>query len=133
MNESNPHPPGKPNTPSNEFQRLMWATRNSLKGYRRVFQDEAAFRAQVAVFVLLVPIAGWWARSFVEFVLLVGVWVLVLAGELVNSALEAAIDRIGFEHHHLSAKAKDAGSALTMTLMLLAFFVWLAVGLDRYL
>jgi len=133
MSDSNPHPPGKPRTPSNEFQRLVWATKNSLKGYRRVFQDEAAFRAQVAVFVLLIPIAGWWARSFTEFVLLVGVWVLVLAGELVNSAIEAAIDRIGYEHHNLSAKAKDAGSALTMTLMTLAFFVWLAVGLDRYL
>lgn len=132
MSEPNAHPPGKPSTPSNEFQRLIWATKNSMKGYRRVFQDEAAFRAQVAVFLILIPIAGWWARSFLEFALLIGVWVLVLAGELVNSAIEAAIDRIGFEHHNLSAKAKDAGSALTLTLMLLSFLVWLAVGLDRY-
>lgn len=103
-----------------------------MKGYRRVFLDEAAFRAQLVVLAVLVPVALWWARSWTEAVLLVGAWVLVLAGELVNSAIEAAIDRIGFERHKLSAKAKDAGSALTFTLMVLAFLVWVAVAIDRY-
>lgn len=126
------HAPGKPQTPANEWQRLIFATHNSLKGYRRVFKDEAAFRAQLVVLLILLPIATVWARSFLEWMLLIGVWVLVLAGELMNSAIEAAIDRIGLERHNLSAKAKDAGSALTLTLMMLAFFVWVAVALDRY-
>lgn len=125
--------PGKAQTPTNEWQRLIFATQNSFKGYRRVFKDEAAFRAQLWVLVILLPIATVWARSFVEWILLIGVWVVVLAGELMNSAIEAAIDRIGPERHSLSAKAKDAGSAMTLTLMSLAFFVWLAVALDRYL
>ncbi len=122
----------KPQTPKNELQRLWFATKNSMQGYRRVFQDEAAFRAQLAVLVVLVPIALWWARSWTEAIMLIGVWGLVLAGELVNSAIEAAIDRIGFERHNLSAKAKDAGSALTFTLMILAALVWAAVAVDRY-
>ncbi len=118
-------------TPANEFKRWWFATRNSLAGYRAVFRDEAAFRAQVVVLVVLVPLAAWLADSFTGFALLVGVWVLVLAGELANSAIEAVVDRISLERHPLSAKAKDAGSALTLTLMLLAGLVWAAAILDR--
>jgi len=125
--------PGKPQTPTNEWRRLIFATKNSIQGYRQVFQDEVAFRAQIVVFVFIVPVATWLARGFVEWVLLVGVWMLVLAGELLNSAIEAAIDRIGPEHHPLSAKAKDAGSACTLTLMILAGMVWLGVALERFL
>ena len=121
----------KPHTPRNEFRRLVYATRNSLKGYRRVFRDEAAFRFQLAVLVLLVPLAGLLADSAFQFMLLVGAWVLVLAAELGNSAIEAAVDRIGEEEHDLSAKAKDAGSAMVMTMMMLTGAVWLAVLLDR--
>jgi diacylglycerol kinase (ATP) len=125
-----PHKPGKP---ANEFKRWWFATRNSLAGYRAVFRDEAAFRAQLVALVLLIPIAAWLAGSYTQFALLVGVWVLVLAGELVNSAIEATVDRIGPEIHPLAGKAKDAGSALVLTLMLLAGFVWLMVLADRLL
>ena len=122
----------KPGTPRNEFKRWVFATRNSLAGYRVVFRDEAAFRAQVLALIVLLPLAVWLAQSWTQFALLVGVWILVLAGELVNSAIEAVVDRIGPNHHPLSAKAKDAGSALTLTLMLLAALVWTAVLLDRF-
>ncbi|MGY6588718.1 MAG: diacylglycerol kinase [Wenzhouxiangella sp.] len=124
-----PHKPGKPD---NELKRWWFATRNSWQGYRRVFADEAAFRAQCMVLLLLLPLAAWLARSAFEFSLLVGIWLLVLAGELINSAIEAAIDRVGPEIHPLSAKAKDAGSAMVLTLMILAGLVWLAVILDRF-
>nr|WP_206212260.1 diacylglycerol kinase [Wenzhouxiangella sp. XN79A] len=110
---------------------MVYATQNSLKGYRRVFRDEAAFRFQLVVLVLLVPLAGLLADSALEFMLLVGAWVLVLAAELGNSAIEAAVDRIGEEEHDLSAKAKDAGSAMVMTMMMLTGAVWLAALLDR--
>ena len=123
----------KPGTPRNELKRWVFATRNSLAGYRTVFRDEAAFRAQVAALVVLLPLAVWLAESWTQFALLVGIWILVLAGELVNSAIEAVVDRIGPEHHPLSGKAKDAGSALTLTLMLLAGLVWGAVLVDRFL
>ncbi len=122
----------KPGTPRNEFKRWVFATRNSLAGYRVVFREEAAFRAQVIALIALVPLAAWLAESWTQFALLVGVWILVLAGELVNSAIEAIVDRIGPNHHPLSGKAKDAGSALTLTLMLLAALVWISVLLDRW-
>lgn len=121
----------KPYTPKNEFKRLIRATQNSLKGYSRVFRDEAAFRFQLLVLLLIVPLAIALSDNAFHFMLLVGSWVLVLAAELGNSAIEAAVDRIGAEQHELSAKAKDAGSAMVMTLMLLSGAVWLAALIDR--
>jgi len=123
----------KPGAPSNELKRWMFATGNSIKGYRSVWRDEAAFRAEVIGLVLLAMPAWWLAETWTAFALLLGVWVLVIAGELVNSAIEASIDRIGPEMHQLSGKAKDAGSALVLTLMTLALLVWLAVIADRFL
>ena len=121
-----------PRAPRNEFQRLIYATRNSLKGYARVFRDEAAFRTQTIVLVVATPLAAWLGRSWSEFALLVGSWALVLAAELGNSAIEAAIDRIGPEEHDLAAKAKDAGSAMVMTAMLVSGLLWVAVIFDRF-
>lgn len=120
-----------PRAPRNEIQRLIYATRNSLKGYARVFRDEAAFRTQTVVLVALIPLAVWLGRSWTEFALLVGSWTLVLAAELGNSAIEAVVDRVGREEHDLAGKAKDAGSAMVMTAMLIAGLVWLAVIFDR--
>jgi len=121
-----------PHAPRNEFARLAYATRNSLKGYARVFQDEAAFRTQTIALVAFIPLAGWLGRTWIEFALLVGSWAFVLAAELGNSAIEAVIDRVGREEHDLAGKAKDAASAMVMTAMLIAGLVWLAVILDRF-
>ncbi len=123
----------KPGAPRNELKRWWFATGNSIKGYRSVWRDEAAFRAEVIGLILLIAPAWWLAETWTGFALLLGVWVLVIAGELVNSAIEASIDRIGPEMHRLSGKAKDAGSALVLTLMTLAVLVWLAVIADRLL
>ncbi len=120
-----------PDAPRNELVRLMYATRNSLKGYARVFRDEAAFRFQIAILVIAIPLAGWLAGSWIEYALLVGSWALVLAFELGNSGIEAAVDRIGHETHDLAAKAKDAGSAMVMTAMLVSGGIWLAVIAER--
>jgi diacylglycerol kinase (ATP) len=123
----------KPHTPKNELQRLVQATFNSLKGYRRVWRDEAAFRFQLVVLIMIIPLAWLVASNWTIFALLVGSWSLVLVAELGNSAIEAAIDRIGPEVHDLAAKAKDAGSAMVLTTMLISGFVWLAVLADRLL
>jgi diacylglycerol kinase (ATP) len=122
-----------PAAPKNELARLAYATRNSLQGYIRVFRDEQAFRMQVAVLILTMPVAAWLAEDWFGFAILVASWALVLAAELGNSAIEATIDRIGPEHHDLAAKAKDAGSAMVMTTMLIAGGIWLAVIADRFL
>jgi len=115
---------------ANELQRLINATRNSLAGYRQVFRDEAAFRFQCLILLLIVPLALWLARDLIEVATLLGVWLLVLLAELGNSAIEAAIDRVSTERHPLSAKAKDAGSAMVMTAMIIAALVWLGFLLD---
>ncbi len=117
---------------ANELQRLINATRNSLAGYRQVFRDEAAFRTQCVILLLIVPLALWLARDLTEAATLIGVWLLVLLAELGNSAIEAAIDRVSTERHPLSAKAKDAGSAMVMTAMIIAALVWLGFLLDRF-
>ncbi len=117
---------------ANELQRLINATRNSLAGYRQVYQDEAAFRFQCLLLLCIVPLAAWLARSVTEAALLIGVWLLVLLAELGNSAIEAAIDRVSKEWHPLAAKAKDAGSAMVLTAMIIAALVWLAFLLERF-
>lgn len=117
---------------ANELQRLINATRNSLAGYRQVYRDEAAFRFQCVLLLCIVPLAAWLARSLTEAALLIAVWLLVLLAELGNSAIEAAIDRVSEARHPLSAKAKDAGSAMVMTAMIIAALVWLAFLLDRF-
>jgi diacylglycerol kinase (ATP) len=116
---------------ANELHRLINATRNSLAGYRQVFLDEAAFRFQCLILLIILPLVAWLARSLGEAVMLIGVWLLVLLAELGNSAIEAAIDRVSEERHPLSAKAKDAGSAMVMTAMIIAALVWLAFLFDR--
>lgn len=108
-----------------ELRRLVRATGNSLSGLRRVWRDERAFRTEVLLLAALVPLALWLAEGALEFALLVGVWLLVIAGELGNSAIEATVDRIGTENHPLSGKAKDAASAMVMVLIVVAALVWL--------
>ena len=120
-----------PEAPRNEIARLAYATRNSLKGYSRVFHDEAAFRFQCGVLVLAIVLGWWLARSWPEYALLVGSWALAMALELGNSGIEAVVDRVGREEHDLAGKAKDAASAMVMTAMLVSGAIWLAVIADR--
>ena len=120
-----------PEAPRNEIARLAYATRNSLKGYSRVFRDEAAFRFQCGVLVLAIVLGWWLARTWTEYALLVGSWALAMALELGNSGIEAVVDRVGREAHDLAGKAKDAGSAMVMTAMLVSCAIWLAVIADR--
>lgn len=112
--------------------RLIAATRYSLAGLRAAWRHEAAFRQEVFVLVLLLPLAWWLGESMVQRILLVGSWLLVLVVELLNSAIEATVDRIGQDRHDLSARAKDLGSAAVMTSLILAAACWLAVAWDRF-
>ncbi|MCA1778907.1 MAG: diacylglycerol kinase [Xanthomonadaceae bacterium] len=121
-----------PRAPRSEWARIVYATHNSLKGYRRVWLDEAAFRTQVVGLIALLPLAAWLAQSWFRFGLLIAAWLLVLVAELGNSAIEAALDRIGREHHELTAKAKDAGSAMVMTAMIIAGLVWLMAIIEGF-
>lgn len=105
--------------------RLGPALRHSLAGLRAAW-SEAAFRQEVWAGAVLLPLAFWVGGNWVEIALLAGSVVGVLVTELLNSGIEAAIDRIGLERHPLSGRAKDLGSAAVLLSLLLAAGIWLA-------
>mgnify|MGYP003346322646 CR=1 FL=1 len=111
--------------------RIWRAFGNSAKGFRGAFVEEAAFRQELALAVFLFPLGLWLGETGVERALLVGPIFVVLIVELLNSAVEAAIDRIGLERHPLSGLAKDIGSAAVFTSFALLAVVWLLVLLDH--
>ncbi|MCB1922593.1 MAG: diacylglycerol kinase [Gammaproteobacteria bacterium] len=113
--------------------RLIRAFGYSLQGFAACFRHEAAFRLEVMLSVFIVPLGFWLGASGVERALLVGSWVLVMIVELLNSAIEATVDRVGTEHHQLAGRAKDIGSASVFLAISLALLVWALVLLPRYL
>ncbi len=96
----------------------------SLTGLRGAFRHESAFRQEVALAVVVVPLGLWLGQGGVEKALLAGSWLLVLIVELLNSAIEAAVDRFGPEQNELSGRAKDIASAAVLLSILLALLVW---------
>ena len=111
--------------------RIIDATGYSWSGLRAAFKYEAAFRQELCLFVVLTPVAFWLGESGVEQALMIGSLLLVLIVELVNSAIEAVVDRFGGELHELSGRAKDIGSAAVMIALLNVIVVWLLVVLDN--
>ena len=107
--------------------RAWHAAKNSWCGLVYAFLEESAFRQELCLFVLLTPLALWLPISYLEKALLVSSLIMVLVVELLKSSVEAAIDRISFEHHDLSKRAKDFGSAAVMLALLIALLMWSAV------
>lgn len=114
------------------MRRILLATRCSAKGFGHAWKYEAAFRQEIAVTLLLAPVALWLGETALERLLLIGSCLLVLIVELLNSAVEAAVDRIGEEHHVLSGRAKDLGSAAVFVSLVLVAAVWLTIGWQRF-
>lgn len=106
------------------ISRLVAATGFSLAGLKAALQHEEAFRIEVVIFCILAPAGLWLGQSRVEQVLLVGSLFVVLLMELINSALEATVDRSGSEFHVLAGRAKDIGSAAVFVALLLVVFTW---------
>lgn len=104
--------------------RIVSAFHNSLRGFRDCWRHEAAFRQEVGGCIVLVPLGLWLGDGGVEKSLLVGVCLLVLIVEILNSGIEAAIDRISHEEHELSRIAKDLGSAAVFVSLALVGLVW---------
>ena len=111
--------------------RLLRATGHSLRGLGAALRHEQAFRLELLVAAAAVPTGLWLGRTGGERALLVGSCLLVLVAELLNSAVEAAVDRIGPERHELAGRAKDLGSAAVLGTIVLAAIVWGLVLLDR--
>jgi diacylglycerol kinase (ATP) len=108
-------------------RRLIRATGYSWQGLVAAFRNEPAFRQEVALTLVLVPLALWLGQTGLERAVLIAVWLLVLLFELLNSAIEAVVDRIGSERHELSGRAKDIGSAAVLVALVNAAVVWLLV------
>lgn len=106
------------------IKRLINACFFSVAGYKAVWQYEEAFRLEVIIFAVSTPIALWLGQTNIEKLLLIGSVVLVLLVELLNSAIEAVVDRIGLERHELSGRAKDIGSAAVTTSLAWAAITW---------
>ncbi|WP_196140284.1 diacylglycerol kinase [Aliikangiella sp. G2MR2-5] len=112
--------------------RVIHATGYSIKGLKAAWKNEAAFRQEVILAIVGIPLAAWLANNRFEFLWLILPLFLVVAAELTNSALEAAVDRISDEHHHLSGRAKDIGSALVFVCLILLAVIWGVVLFDRF-
>lgn len=107
--------------------RIAKATQWSMQGLRAAWLHESSFRLEVYLFVILAPLGWWLGQTPVERVLLIGSMMLVLSVELLNSAVEAVIERYGPEFHELAGRAKDMGSAAVFLSLASAALVWLAV------
>lgn len=123
---SNPHK-GKTG-----LERILRATGYSVAGIAAAYRGESAFRQEFWLAAAMLPAAFWVGRNWVEVALLAGSVVLVLIVELLNSGIEAAIDRISFELHDLSKRAKDLASAAVMLSLLLCAGIWLAALWHRF-
>lgn len=109
------------------LRRIVLATRYSLEGLIAAARSEAAFQQELALAVVLVPLGIWLGEDGVQRALLAGSVLLVLIVELLNSAVEAAVDRISEDRHPLAKLAKDLGSAAVMLSLATAALVWLLV------
>ncbi len=107
--------------------RVFKATLYSLQGLKSAWHHEAAFRQELLLVVLLTPLAIWLGEDMTQKLLLLLVSWLVVIVEVLNSAIEAVVDRIGSEHHELSGRAKDLGSAAVFLSLMLGLVVWAGV------
>ncbi len=120
-----PDPAVNPQKSRKGLERVFHATLISLQGLRAGW-SEPAFRQEALISIVLIPVSFWLGRSWVETALLAGSIVLVMIVELLNTAVEAAIDRIGPEWHDLSKRAKDMGSAAVLLSLLMCGGIWAA-------
>ena len=116
----------------NIFRHIQNAVIYSGAGLKAAWDDEMAFRTEVIVIALMMPIGIWIGETAVQWALLFGSSMLVLITELLNSAVEKVVDRIGTEHHLLSKQAKDLSSAAAAMSMLTAVIVWVLIASERF-
>lgn len=113
--------------------RLIKAVGYSMSGFKTAWTNEAAFRQESVLIVIMIPAAFWLGTTAIERALLIGSCMIVLITELLNSALETAIDRIGLDHHILSKRAKDMGSAAVLVSLATVAMVWGIILYERFI
>lgn len=106
------------------IKRIIRAAGFSYKGFVACFKHEAAFRQEIGLSIILIPLAFWSGDSALERAVMIGVWLVVPTVEMLNSGIEAVVDRISDEHHPLAGRAKDLGSAAVFLSFVNAAAVW---------
>lgn len=109
------------------IKRIINATGYSIRGLSAAFKHESAFRQELALAVILAPVAIYAGQTNVERSILIGSLLLVLIVELLNSSIEAIVDRVGHEHHELSGQAKDIGSAAVFVSLANVVIIWVII------
>ena len=112
------------------MSRVLHAFGYSMQGLSAAVRFESAFRQEAALALAMLPAAFWLGRNWIEVALLVGSVLLVLVVELLNSAIEAVVDRVSLENHRLAKRAKDIGSAAVLVSLLSVVVVWACVLLE---
>lgn len=125
--------PPNPHKRYTGLARVWRAGGHSMAGMRSALAHESAFRQEMALALVMIPAAFWLGRNALEVALLIAGVLVVLIVELLNSAIEAVVDRISLELHPLSKNAKDYGSAAVLLALLLCTVLWLAVIAQRVL
>lgn len=114
------------------LKRILNAFRYSCSGLKEAYRNEDAFRQEVLLAVILLPLAFWVSPEIIERALMVGSVLLLLIVELLNSAIEATVDRISLDDHPLAKRAKDIGSAAVLICIINLIVVWLLVLFGKY-
>lgn len=106
------------------FKQIGFAFLWSMKGLRACWRHEASFRLEALLALVVIPLGTWLGQGPIEKILLVGTPLMVLSAELLNSAIEAVVDRISPEHSEMAERAKDMGSAAVFLMMMLVLLSW---------
>ena len=114
------------------LKRPLLATRYTMAGLKAAWKHEEAFRLELAVAMVMIPSSFWVGQTAVERSLLIGSCLVVLITELLNSSIEAVVDRIGIEHNELSGRAKDLGSASVFCSLVLTIVIWTLIIVERF-
>lgn len=119
----------QPRGPKQIFAAFLW----SMKGFRAAFRYEASFRLEAYIAIVAIPLGLWLGQGGVEKFILLLCPALVLAAELINSAIEAVVDKVSPEFHELAGRAKDMGSAAVFVCLVLTGLSWLMIVLPHWL
>jgi diacylglycerol kinase (ATP) len=115
------------------ISRIINAAKYSSAGFKAAWINEEAFRQEITLALLIVPLGFWIGTTCTERALLIGFYFIIPLTELLNSAVEATVDRVGQERHELSGRAKDLGSAAVVLSICIASIVWIIIACERFL
>jgi diacylglycerol kinase (ATP) len=114
------------------IRRIINAFRYSFAGYKAAWKNEEAFRQECIVAIFVIPAGLWLGTTGTQRALLIGIYIIIPLIELLNASIEAIVDRMGPEQHHLSGRAKDLGSAAVLLSIFMAIIVWVIIAYERF-